>query len=251
MDPRDPQTLFAGMWQAQIRTWGVNSGGIAGGVYVSHDGGDHWAKLTGNGLPSADQPVGKTAVQIAPSDPARVYALIQEKPSPSLYRSSDGGRTWRLVNRANALAERESYYVRFAVSPDNENLLYFVSVFYSLSTDGGETLVSPRGGNNGLGQASGGGDNHDVWIDPTDARRIMVANDGGATISLNHGRTFQRVVLPIAQIYHVYTDDEIPYHIMGNRQDGNSYRGPSPQWLRGHRVRRCNSGERVDRHRWM
>ncbi len=235
MDPRDPNTLFAGMWQAQIRTWDLHSGGTGGGVYVTHDGGDHWTKLSGNGLPPADEPVGKTAVQIAPNDPSRVYALIQEKPSPALYRSSNAGRTWTLVNRMDEMDERETYYTRFTVSPDNENLLYFVSVFYSLSADAGETLVWPRSaagrpeptGGSVLGQASGGGDNHDIWIDPTNASRIMVANDGGVTISLNHGHTFQRVVLPIAQIYHVFTDDEIPYHIMGNRQDGNAYRGPS------------------------
>ncbi|HEV2385627.1 MAG TPA: hypothetical protein VGS20_00075 [Candidatus Acidoferrales bacterium] len=233
MSPNDPNTLFAGMWQAQIRTWNLMSGGTGSGVYASRDGGSTWTKLSGHGLPAADHPLGKVAVAFAPSDPNRVYALLQDT-TPGLYRSMDGGRTWTLVNQQHQMTERSSYYTRFAVSPDNENLLYFVSVAYSLSVDGGQTIFQPgmhfengRPQPDASGQASGGGDNHDVWIDPTNANRIMVANDGGATISLNHGRSFQRVVLPIAQIYHVYADDEIPYHVMGNRQDGDSYRGPS------------------------
>jgi photosystem II stability/assembly factor-like uncharacterized protein len=233
MDPNDPNTLFAGMWQVQIRTWNLNSGGTGSGVYVSHDGGSTWSKISGHGLPAADHPLGKVAVAIAPSDPNRVYALIQDK-SPGLYRSLNGGRTWQLVNQMHEMDERSPYYTRFAVSPGDENLLYFVSVMYSISRDGGETIFQPgfrfAGGRmvpNASGQASGGGDNHDIWIDPTNANRIMVANDGGATISLNHGRTFERVVLPIAQIYHVAADNDIPYHVMGNRQDGESYRGPS------------------------
>ncbi|MGB7174187.1 MAG: hypothetical protein WBD23_11620, partial [Candidatus Acidiferrales bacterium] len=90
MDAHDPQTLFAGMWQVEIRTWGLNSGGTGGGVYVSHDGGDTWKKLSGNGLPEANEAVGKTGVAVAPSDSDRVYALIEEK-TPSLYRSDDAG----------------------------------------------------------------------------------------------------------------------------------------------------------------
>jgi photosystem II stability/assembly factor-like uncharacterized protein len=229
MDPRDPNTLFAGMWQVQIRTWGLNSGGTGSGVYVSHDGGTTWHKISGHGLPPADRPLGKVAVAIAPSDPSRVYALIQDK-SPGLYRSLNGGRTWTLVNQVHDMSERSPYYTRFAVSPDDENLLYFVSVAYSISRDGGDTIFQPSyraSANNASGQSSGGGDNHDIWIDPTNASRIMVANDGGATISLNHGRTFQRVVLPISQMYHVAADTDVPYHVMGNRQDGESYRGPS------------------------
>src|SRR5438105_249743 len=116
------------------------------------------------------------------------------------------------------MAERAPYYVRFAVAPDDEERLYFVSVRFSMSRDGGRTLA--RSG------YEGGGDNHDIWIDPLNPDRFMVAHDGGASITLNRGRTFMRIVLPIGQMYHVYVDTRAPYFVYGNRQDGSSYRMP-------------------------
>lgn len=231
MDAHDPQTLFAGMWQVKIRTWDLDSGGTDGGVYVSHDGGDTWKKLSGHGLPDANQPVGKVGVGVAPNDSDRVYALIEEK-TPSLYRSDDAGKTWRLVNQQHVLAERAPYYVRFGIAPNDENLLFFVSVGFSVSLDGGHTVSLPgadpestEGNPSGLGSA--GGDNHDVWFDPLNPQRVMVANDAGASISLDGGKTYRHVQLPIAQLYHVYADNRIPYFVYTNRQDGTSFRGPS------------------------
>ncbi len=227
MDAHDPQTLFAGMWQVEIRTWGLNSGGPGSGIYVSHDGGDTWTKLAGNGVPAADRPVGKVAVQAAPSDPKRVYALMEED-TPRFYRSDDRGKTWRVVNQSHLIDERAPYYTRFAVSPDDENLIYFVTVSFSVSRDGGETLAERV--------VPAGGDNHDIWIDPLNPNRILVAHDGGASMSLNRGRSYQRIVLPIAQMYHVAIDNQIPYNVYGNKQDGPSYRGPSNNLARGGRL---------------
>jgi photosystem II stability/assembly factor-like uncharacterized protein len=220
MDPGDPRTLFAGMWQVEVRTWDLDSGGPSGGVYVTHDGGDTWTKLSGHGLPAADVAVGKVAVQIAPSDPDRIYALIEED-TPRFYRSDDRGRTWTLENRSHIMAERAPYYVRFAVAPDNENQVVFVSVNMSMTLDGGRTLVplSPAGESNH--------DNHDVWFDPQNGNRLLVANDQGGAMSLNRGATYRKIVLPVAQMYHVAVDDQIPYNVYGNRQDGDSFRGPS------------------------
>ncbi|MEZ4415715.1 MAG: glycosyl hydrolase [Gemmatimonadota bacterium] len=221
IDPVNPRALYASFWDVQIDTWGLDSGGPDSGVWRSRDGGDTWERLdhTGSGLPeNPEQHIGKVAVAVAPSDPRRIYVLTEEA-SPGFYRSDDGGDTWRLVLRNHTIAERAPYYTRFGVDPSDPDRIYFTSVRFSLSIDGGASLVEngPRGG----------GDTHDVWIDPTDADRIMVADDGGLNISLNRGRSFERIVLPIAQMYHVHVDDEVPYNVYGNRQDGYSYRGPS------------------------
>ncbi len=226
MDPHDSDTLFAGMWPDIMHGWNNDSGGPGGGVYVSHDGGTTWHKLSGHGLPAADQPIGKTAVAIAPSDSNRVYALLQENP-PRLYRSEDGGENWTLVNQSHLTAERGPYYTRMVVAPDNENVLYFPSVAYSISSDGGTTLLTPNRATGTLGQASAGGDNHDIWIDPTNPDHILEANDQGVSISVNHGRSFLHEWLPISQAYHVATDNDVPYHVTGNLQDDGSFRIPS------------------------
>jgi photosystem II stability/assembly factor-like uncharacterized protein len=240
IDPQDPNTLYAAMWSIHINTWGLRSGGEGGGLYKSTDGGNTWQPMTKNGLPGGKKrPVGKTAVAVSYSNPNVVYALF-EIDHPELWRSDNKGETWQLMSRNHAMAERAPYYTRIAVSTDNPDEIYFLSVRFSQSLDGGKTLVKrpPRGG----------GDNHDMWIDPTNPDRMMVAHDGCASISLNRGKSFQRVVLPIAQMYHVSTDDQIPYFVYGNRQDGWSYRGPSNS-LQGyipnglwHGVGGCESG---------
>ena len=222
MDPRDPNTLYAGMWPLLIHPWNLDGGGPTGGVYITRDGGATWQKAVGHGMPAADHPVGKVAVAVAHSDPHRVYALVQDT-QPTLYRSDDRGNTWTLVSHSHLMVQRDSYYVRFGVSTNDPDRLYFLSPNYVISLDAGKTFVRP----NTDGFASAGGDNHDMWIDPGDANRIMVANDAGASISLDGSRSFEAIRLPIAQVYHVTTDDQIPYNIYGNIQDGNSFRGPS------------------------
>ena len=221
LDPGNPRVLFASFWDVQIDTWGLDSGGPDSGVWRSTDGGETWDRMdhTGRGLPEdPEQHIGKVAVQMSRSDPHVVYVLTEED-SPGFYRSDNGGDTWRLQLRNHTINERAPYYTRFGVDPEDPNRIYFTSVRFSMSIDGGRSLVDnpPRGG----------GDTHDVWIDPLNKERIMVADDGGLTISLNHGDTFDRINLPIAQMYHVAVDDEIPYNVYGNRQDGWSYRGPS------------------------
>jgi len=226
MDAANPRILYAGMWQLELHTWSRVSGGPGGGLYKSTDGGASWRHLTGHGLPNP--PVGKIAVAIARRT-SRVYALIETgdgvpldgKPTQSgqLWRSDNGGESWELVSRDRQLIGRAAYYTRCAVSPDNENEVYFLTAAFSRTLDGGRTLT------NTLSQP--GGDNHDMWIDPTNGDRLAVANDGGFSISINRGRTWSRVQLPIAQMYHVTVDNQIPYFVYGNKQDGSSYRGPS------------------------
>lgn len=218
IDPKNPDRLLVGMWSIHINTWGLNSGGPGGGVYRTTNGGKSWEALSKYGLPGGkNQPVGKTAVAIAPSQPDVVYALF-EIDSPALYRSEDFGNTWTLQTQNHDIAERAPYYTRMAVSPADPDEIYFASVKFSTSTDAGKSIT---------GGYAAGGDNHDIWLDPTNADRMMVAHDGGASITLNHGKSFQRIVLPIAQMYHAAVDDNIPYNVYGNRQDGYSYKGPS------------------------
>lgn len=218
IDTENPDRLLVAMWSIHINTWGLRSGGPGGGVYRSTDGGDSWEALSKNGLPGGkENPVGKTAVAISPSEPDIVYALF-EIDSPALYRSEDFGETWTLQTRNHDIAERAPYYTRMAVSPGDPDELYFASVKFCISKDGGKTIKAGY---------SAGGDNHDIWLDPTNPDRMMVAHDGCASITLNHGKSYQRIVLPIAQMYHVSVDDQVPYNVYGNRQDGYSYMGPS------------------------
>jgi photosystem II stability/assembly factor-like uncharacterized protein len=236
MDPNNPRVLFAGMWPLEIHTWGRESGGPGSGLFMSRDGGATWKKLTGHGLPA--KTTGKFALAIAPSDSNRIYALIetgdgipykgQETDRGKLWRSDDGGENWRLVSYDRNLGGRTHYYFRVAVSPDNENEAYFLTAAYTVSLDGGETTRAGAG----FG-SSPGGDNHDIWIDPTNPNRMAVANDSGVSLSVTRGRTWQRIQLPIAQMYHVTTDNRVPYHVYGNKQDGPSYRGPSRTGIAG------------------
>jgi photosystem II stability/assembly factor-like uncharacterized protein len=215
MDAHDPHVLFAGMWQWQIRPWAMTSGGPSSGVYVSRDGGNTWNEIKGHGLPEGA--VGKIDVAVAPSDSDRVYALIQTAKQGSLWRSDDGGREWHVINYSRLLTERAGYFIRLAISPTNEDKIYLSCNGFFVSTDGGRTFK----------QVPWGGDNHDIWIDPTNANRIMISFDGGVDMSMTGGRGWQRVSLPIGQMYHVSTDDQVPYWVYTNMQDDESERGPA------------------------
>jgi photosystem II stability/assembly factor-like uncharacterized protein len=227
MDPNNSHILFAGMWQLELHTWNRTSGGPGSGLYKSMDGGLTWRHLTGHGLPNS--PLGKIAVAMSKKNSSRVYALIETgdgdpydgKPTSSgeLWSSDDAGDSWHVTSYDRNLAGRAAYYTRCQVEPDNENEIYFMTSVFSRSLDGGKTLTD-------LPQLPGG-DNHDMWIDPTNGDRMMVANDSGISISVNRGRTWNRVQLPVAQMYHVMVDNQIPYFVYGNKQDGSSYRGPS------------------------
>ncbi|HET9685498.1 MAG TPA: glycosyl hydrolase, partial [Gemmatimonadaceae bacterium] len=155
MDAHDPNVLIAGMWQVAMHTWGMFSGGPSSGMYISHDGGSTWTPVRDAGLPKA--PVGKIDVAIAPSDPQRMYALIQTANQGSLWRSDDAGRTWRVTNWDRALIGRAGYYIRLAVSPKNADEILVANSSFFRSTDGGKTFLIERWG----------GDTHDIWYDPT------------------------------------------------------------------------------------
>ena len=240
MDPSNPRILFAGMWSLEIKTWGRVSGGPGGGLFVSRDGGTTWTRLRGNGLPTKQ--VGKVAVAISQSNPQRVYTLIetgdgvpwngQETENGQLWSSNDGGRTWTLISRDRNAMGRAHYYSRMAVAPDDEDETYFLTASFSRSIDGGRTITP-------MGRGTGpGGDHHDIWIDPTNADRSIVAHDQGLSITQNRMDTWFRQRLTNAQIYHVTVDNAIPYNVFGNKQDEPSYRGPSNSRLAQGRILR-------------
>ena len=196
MDPNNSHILFAGMWQLELHTWNRTSGGPGSGLYKSTDGGVTWKHLTGHGLPNS--PLGKIGVAMARENSSRVYALIETgdgipcdgKPTYAR-RALELRRRRRQLARGELrpqLAGRAAYYTRCAVAPDNENEIYFMTAAFSRSLDGGRTLTDLP--------ALPGGDNHDMWIDPTNGDRMMVANDSGVSISVNRGQHLEPRAAP-------------------------------------------------------
>jgi photosystem II stability/assembly factor-like uncharacterized protein len=229
MDPNNSRILFAGAWQLKLKTWIRVSGGPGSGVFKSIDGGLSWNKLKDNGLPKKD--VGKIALAMTPASPDRLYALIEtgdgipyngkETESGELWRSEDNGKTFKLINSNRELGARQAYYTRTTASPDNANEVYFISYSFFSSIDGGVSLE------NRSQLSSPNWDHHEMWIDPNNGDRMAVAGDGGISISQNRGKSWLRTFLPIAQLYHVTTDNNVPYNVLTNRQDGPSMKGPS------------------------
>ncbi len=215
IDPENPRNMFAGMWQVAMHTYAEISGGPGSGVYVSHDYGATWKRIEGHGLPKS--PVGKIDVAVAPTNSNRVYALIETHDQGSVWRSDDGGQNWRVVNHNRMLIGRAGYYIRIAVSPASDDEVYVANSSDFESLDGGLTFR----------EVPWGGDNHDIWIDPTNANRFVFTDDGGLNITTTHGRGFNRVSLPIGQMYHVAVDKQIPYDFYTNMQDDGNMRGPS------------------------
>ncbi len=241
MDPVNPRILFAGTWQLIIHTWGRFSGGLGGGLHVSRDGGDTWTKLngSGNGIGLPEKPVGKVAVAIAPSNPDRIIAMFEtgdgipwngeETEDGQVWTSLDGGHHWELISRDRNAMGRPHYYSRVVINPGDEEEAYFLTAGFSRSTDGGRTLFQvPR-------PDAPGGDHHDMWIDPTNPDRMIVAHDQGLSISINRGKTWFRQRLTNAQMYHVTVDNAVPYNVLGNKQDEPTYRGPSNSRIMGQR----------------
>jgi photosystem II stability/assembly factor-like uncharacterized protein len=220
MDPVNPRILFAATWQLVINPWSSENGGPGSGIYVSRDAGTTWKHLTGHGLPSS--PLGRIGLAIAQSNPKRVYALIETADQGNLWRSDDGGENWTVASRDPAINNRARYFSRLGVAPNNPDDVYFLSQWVYHSLDGGATTqVVPE-----LRP-----DHHDIWFDPVNANRVIIANDRYVNISTTHGRSWFHSNLPNAQVNRVTVDRRIPYNVYGSRQDGPAYRGPSNSLL--------------------
>jgi len=215
MDPTNPRILYAGMWEGVRQPWTFTSGGSGGGLFKSTDGGETWKKLAG-GLPEGV--VGKVGVAVSGTQPGRVWAFVEAERG-GIFKSEDGGQKWTRINGEHKVRERAWYYARIYVDPKNDNLVYVPNVYFHRSVDGGRTFANLRVPH---------GDNHEMWIDPDNPERMIVANDGGATITFNGGRTWStQDNQPTAQFYRVAVDDQFPYWVYGSQQDNSNVAIPS------------------------
>ena len=224
MDPNNPNKLIVALWEHKREPWFFNSGGEGSGIFITHNGGETWEERTDkNGLPKGN--LGRIGLAIAKNKPDIVYALIEAKKN-ALYKSEDGGFTFKKINDKSDIGNRPFYYSDIFVDPQNENRVYSVFTYVNVSEDGGENfsqLMPAYGVDNGIHP-----DHHAWWIHPDNGNFMIDGNDGGLNITHDGGKTWRFIGnLPVAQFYHIAVDNEFPYNIYGGMQDNGSWRGPS------------------------
>jgi photosystem II stability/assembly factor-like uncharacterized protein len=224
IDPNNPNKLVAAMWEHRRWPWYFNSGGPGSGLYISYDGGETWEERTAeDGLPKGD--LGRIGLAIAPSNSDIIYALVEARKN-GLYKSTDGGFSWKLV-ADKGIGGRPFYYADIFVDPKNENRVFNIHTTADVSQDGGKTFE--RFIPTDLIHV----DNHAFWIHPDNPKLIMNGNDGGFCLSRDGGETWDYAEnLPLGQFYHIRVDDAVPYNVYGGMQDNGSWRGPSQVWRR-------------------
>ncbi|MER3375960.1 MAG: glycosyl hydrolase [Allomuricauda sp.] len=213
MDAQNPLVLYAAMWEHQRKPNMVISGGEGSGLYKSSNGGDTWTALS-EGLPKEK---GKMAIAVSPANSNKVYALIESDSNADkggLFVSNDAGKTWSMISGDNRLVQRAWYYIEVFADPNDEDTVYVLSAEMFRSEDGGktwETISVPHG------------DTHDLWINPKDSKNMVMADDGGATITFDYGENWTlQDNMPTAQFYRINTDNLFPYNIYGGQQDNTS-----------------------------
>jgi len=215
-NPRAPRTVFAAIWQFRRQPWTATSGGAQDGLYRSRDGGVHWTKIAGHGFPT--DMLGRIGIAIAPSDPRRVYAVVQSKQG-TIWRSDDGGDNWRRMSGDTTPAQRPFYFSHLAVDPVNANRVIAISMYLTVSKDGGKRWKHLEGYLHP--------DNHAIWWS-ADGHRILEGNDGGVVLSRNGGESWAFLDrIPLGQIYHVGFDLQTPYTMCGGFQDNSSWCAPA------------------------
>ncbi|MDE8652028.1 VPS10 domain-containing protein [Novosphingobium album (ex Liu et al. 2023)] len=216
IDPRNRNVMFAAIWDVNRKPWQLTSGGPDSGLWKSSDGGETWSEITRNpGLPAGI--VGKIGVAVSGADGNRVWALVENREG-GLFRSDDAGATWTKVNDERKIRQRAFYYSRIYADPVNKDVVYAMNTSFFRSEDGGKTFKAIP---------TLHGDNHDLWIDPANPRRMIEGNDGGASVSTNGGGSWTLESYPTAQLYHVSTTSDVPYHVCGAQQDNSTLCVPS------------------------
>jgi photosystem II stability/assembly factor-like uncharacterized protein len=217
-DPKNSNTIYAVLWAGRQGPWEYGNAykGTTSGLFRSTDGGNNWTQLT-KGLPSADKDgLGRIGLGIAPSDPSRIYALVDAPKLGGLYRSDDAGESWTLINKDGQLWGRGDDFAGVTVDPRNKDLVYVANVASHRSRDGGKTFEAFKG-------APGGDDYHTIWINPDNPDIIFFGVDQGATLSVNGGQTWSSWYnQPTAQMFHVITDNRFPYWVYGAQQESGS-----------------------------
>ena len=213
VDPNNPRILFAGMWRAYRSPWEMSSGGEGSGLYMSKDGGKTWSNISSRpGLPKGT--LGKIGVNVSPVNSDIVYAIIENE-NGGLFKSTNGGDTWRRVSANRNLRQRAWYYSKVIPDTQNEDIVYVLNVGFWKSTDGGSNFSR-------IGTPHG--DHHDLWISPSDSRRMIIGDDGGGQITYNGGTSWSSYYTSAtAQIYQVFVDNQFPYMIYGAQQDNSTF----------------------------
>ncbi|MGB5170243.1 MAG: glycosyl hydrolase [Eudoraea sp.] len=220
IDRNNPKVLYASTWQVYRKAWKMWGGGGESKLWKSVDSGDTWTELSNNpGMPEG--PIGKIGVTVSPVDSNRVWAIVEANEG-GVFRSEDAGLTWERTNDERKLRQRAFYYSRIYADPWDKETVYCLNTGFYKSTDGGKTfdvtIKVPHG------------DNHDLWIDPNNPKRMINSNDGGGNVSINGGESWTEQDYITTQFYHVMTTNDVPYHVAGAQQDNSTLAMPSDGW---------------------